>query len=241
MEISIAVCDDLPEERVGLAQMIRACCQERQVAVRLHLFSSGEELLCAFRSGRFHIIFLDIYMAGLSGMEAAHQIRERDRECALIFATTSHDYGIESFEVQASDYLLKPFQQQDVDHALEWCLEHLPGEYRCLSVCSKWEQVEIPLRSVEYIEIRGHQAHIHTDESVITARRGMDELEEELSGSDFLRCHRSFLVNLNHIGGLEGSAFRMDCGDRIPIGSSSAAWVREQFISWTFVKTWRRP
>lgn len=240
MEIRIAVCDDLPEERVGLAQIIRSYCQSCQINAKLHLFSSGEEFLSTFRPGQFHIAFLDIYMSGLSGMDTARKIREQDSECALIFATTSHDHGIESFEVQASDYLVKPFQPQDVDDALEWCLEHMPEEYRCLSICSKWEQIEVPLRSIHYIEIRGHQAYIHSDKEVVVTRRGMDELEAEIACADFLRCHRSYLVNMNHVHGLAGNTFCMDSGDVVPIGSTSSAWAREQFIGWTFVKTWGR-
>lgn len=240
MEVCIAVCDDLSEERVALAQMIRSCCQAREVDAKLHLFSSGEELLDAFRPGRFPIVFLDIFMDGLSGIDTARQLRRRDGQCSLVFATTSLDHGMESFEVQASDYLVKPFRLQDVDGALAWCLTHMPENCRCLSVCSKWEQVEIPLWSVEYIEIRGHQAYIHTEERVIVARRGMGELEAEIANDNFLRCHRSFLVNMSHVDGLERNAFRMDSGDLVPIGSTGAAGVREQFIRWAFVHTWEK-
>lgn len=240
MDVFIAICDDLPEERAQLAQMIRACCQKRRIDDKLHLFSSGEDLLASFRPGRFHMVFLDIYMGGLSGMDAARKIRDQDAVCALVFATTSYDHGIESFEVQASDYLVKPFSLQDVDDALDWCLANMPEEFRCLSVCSRWEQVEIPLRSIRYVEISGHQAHIHTDGQTVVTRRKMDELEAEIASEDFLRCHRSFLVNMNHAHSLEGNAFRMKTGELVPVGSTSAAWVRERFINWTFVKTWRR-
>lgn len=240
MDVVIAICDDLPEERATLAQMVRACCQKRQINGKLHLFSSGNDLLASFKPGRFHMVFLDIYMAGLSGMETAHKIRERDQICALIFATTSHEHGIESFEVRASDYLVKPFCLQDVDDALEWCLSNMPEEFRCLSVCSRWEQVEIPLGSIRNVEIRDHQAHIFTESDVIVTRRGMDELEAEINSEDFLRCHRSFLINMNHAHNLEGNAFRMKGGELIPIGSTSATWARERFINWTFLKTWRQ-
>lgn len=240
MDVVIAICDDLPEERATLAQMVRACCQKRQINEKIHLFSSGEDLLASFRPGRFHMVFLDIYMAGLSGMETARKIRHQDAVCALIFATTSYEHGIESFEVRASDYLVKPFNLQDVDDALEWCISNMPEEYRCLSVCSRWEQVEIPLRSIHYIEIRDHQAHIFTEDDTVVTRRGMDELENEIASEDFLRCHRSFLINMNHAHNIEGNAFRMKNGELIPIGSTSASWARERFINWTFLKTWRQ-
>ena len=236
MELSIAVCDDLPEERASLARMLRACCQERGLRSRLTLFSSGDELLEAFHPNRFHILLLDIYMDGLSGMHTARRIRKLDRSCSIVFATTSQSHGMESFEVQASDYLVKPFSQQEVGDALDRCLEQQRERLRCLQVLSGWTQREIPLQTLEYIEIRGHQAQLHAGEQVVVARRGLDELETEIGSADFLRCHRSFLVNMNYIRRMEGGCFQMASGAVVPIGSTGAARVREQFMDWAFLK-----
>lgn len=238
MQVSVLVCDDLPEEQAKLGQMIRVYAEKRGVAVGLAFFSGGAELLDAFRPGRFQILFLDIYMPGLSGMEAARQIRKLDTGCAIVFSTTSQDSGIESFEVQASDYLVKPFRQEDVDSALDWCLEHLPESPRYLTVQSERESVSIPIQSLEYIEITGHLANLHAGRQIVTAHRGLGELQTAIGSSDFLRCHRSFLVNMNHIQKTEGNSFRMDSGDLVPISSSDTAQIRERFMDWTFVKVW---
>lgn len=236
--ISAAICDDLPEERAALSGMVRAALEERGLTGKLRLFSSGDELVHVFRPGMLQIIFLDIYMPGLSGLDAARAIRQKDRAAAIIFATTSEDHGMESFDVQASDYLVKPFQQADVAAALDWCIEHMPDSARCLTVSSNWESMELPLQSIRYIEILGHQAHIHTERDDIVARRGLDDLEAAIDSPDFLRCHRSYLVNMNHVLGLEGSDFRMNGGDLVPISSANAAKVRSRFIDWTYLKAW---
>lgn len=240
MQVSILVCDDLPEERAKLGKMIRAYGEKRGVSVQLHFFSGGAELLDAYRPGKFQILFLDIYMPGLSGMETAKQIRKLDADCAIIFSTTSQDSGIESFEVQASDYLVKPFRQEDVDGALDWCLEHQSEAPRCLTVHREGEQVSIPIQSIVYIEITGHLANLHADGQVVTAHRGLGELQSAIGSQDFLRCHRSFLVNMNHIQRVEGNSFQMDNGDLVPIGTAGAAQIREQFMDWTFIKAWER-
>ena len=239
MELSIAVCDDLREERASLAKMIRACCQQRGINFRLRLFSSGEELLSVLqRPERFHILFLDIYMPGLSGVELARQLRRIDRSCALIFATTSTDHGLESFEVEATDYLVKPIRQEDVDRAMDWFLEHVPQELLPLSIYAEGERMDIPLASIRYIEILGHHAHIHTGARDVVVRRGMDDLAAAIGSEDFLRCHRSYLVNLNYVRGIEGSDFRLTDGSLVPIRTGDLPNLRGQFVNWTYKKAW---
>ena len=241
MEWHVAVCDDLEEERASLARMVRASFQRRELPIRISLFSSGEELLGAYRQwGQFHILFLDIYMPGTSGVEAARQIRAIDEGVALLFVTTSQDHGLDSFEVQASDYLVKPVRAEDVDRALDWCIRNMPESLRCLTVSVEGEEQEIPLYDIRSIEVLGHSCHIHTSGREVVVRRGLDVLEEEIDSRDFLRCHRSFLVNLEHVQGIEGSDFRMRDGTLVPISLGNLNRVRERFLDWSFIKAWER-
>ena len=119
-ELRMAVCDDLEEERVQLARMARSYAQRRGLSMELRLFASGNELLDAARRPDFcHVLFLDIFMPGLSGLDAARQLRAAGCMASIVFATTSQDYGVMSFDVQAADYLVKPFRQEDVDRTLD--------------------------------------------------------------------------------------------------------------------------
>jgi len=240
MELSIAICDDLPEERVCLTRMVEPFFRERQEGCRLSVFSSGEELLSRLRPGLFQILFLDIYMPGLSGMETARRVRQTDRDCAIVFATTSHEHGLDSYEVRAADYLVKPFCREDVYEALEWCLSRYAQSAHCLQVLSEWEQTDIPLSSLCYIEIQGHQAQLHTRDGMVSIRRSLDDLENAIHSPDFLRCHRSFLVNMNYITGLKGRDLCLEDGTLIPIGPRSAAQVKRTFSDWLFARDWGR-
>ena len=238
-EFSIAICDDLESERISLARMVQSYARERGISVRLRLFSSGEGLLEALRTSEdIRLLFLDIYMPGLSGLDTARRIRSAGIQLSIIFATTSQDHGLESFEVQASDYLVKPFRADEVSACLDWYFSHIPEPMRLLSVYSQGEWQQIPLASIYYIDVYGHQSRIHTCRSVITARRGLDDLEAAVDSRDFLRCHRSFLVNLNHVEGMEDGNFRLEDRTLIPISSTNAARVRSQFIDWTYMKAW---
>lgn len=238
-EFSIAICDDLEAERISLARMIQAYARGHGLSVRLRLYASGESLLAALHGPEpIHLLFLDIYMPGLSGVETARRLRSSGSDLSIIFATTSQDHGLDSFEVQASDYLVKPFREEDVTACLDWFFAHMPEPLRLLSVYSEGEWQQLPLMSIYYIDVYGHQSRIHTSRGVVVARRGLDDLESAIDSRDFLRCHRSFLVNLNHVEGVEGNDFHMKDRTLVPISSANAARIRSQFIDWTYMKAW---
>lgn len=156
-EFSIAICDDLEAERISLARMIQAYARGHGLSVRLRLYASGESLLAALHGPEpIHLLFLDIYMPGLSGVETARRIRSSGSDLSIIFATTSQDHGLDSFEVQASDYLVKPFREEDVTACLDWFFAHMPEPLRLLSVYSEGEWQQLPLMSIYYIDVYGH-------------------------------------------------------------------------------------
>ena len=234
-ELWVAICDDLEDERRALAQMVRGYARRRGRTVRFRFFASGDELLASSQQLRTcQILFLDIYMPGLSGVETARRLRD----AAIVFATTSIDHGLDSFDVWAADYLTKPFREEEIDRALDWCLEHLPEPMRVLSVYFEGETQEFPLSSIRYLEVFGHRTHIHTLQKIVVVRRGLDDLETAIDSPDFLRCHRSFLVNMNHVMGLEGSNFRMSDKALVPISIAHQQRVRSAFIDWTYRKAW---
>ena len=237
--LQIAICDDLEEERVILSRMLRNYARRQGLSLQVHFFVSGEELLQSVRrANACQVLFLDIYMPGISGVETARRLRAAGYGASIVFATTSTDHGVDSFEVRASDYLVKPFRQEEVDRALDWCLEHMPEPLRSLSVYAEGETQEFPLASVLYIEVLGHQSHIHTLRQTVVVRKSLDDLERAVDSPDFFRCHRSFLVNLNHAERIESSDFLMSDGARIPISSANLPRARDTFLDWVYRKAW---
>lgn len=107
----IAIVDDLETERAQLktrlARQLRLCGAEAELLE----FESGENFLAAEKEQRFTAAFLDIYMHGMSGMDAAKELRKTDADCLLVFTTTSTDHALEGFQVRALHYLVKPFSE----------------------------------------------------------------------------------------------------------------------------------
>ena len=107
-----------------------------------------------------------------------------------------------------------------------------------LPVYSEGEWQNLILSQIRYIDVYGHQCRIHTPRGMVVTRRGLDDLEAAIDSRDFLRCHRSYLVNLNHVEGIEGNDFRMDDQTLVPISTANVNKIRGQFIDWTYVKAW---
>ena len=239
MRLSVMICEDLEEERMALARMVRTVCRSRGIDLELELSSSGEELLDRFRFRRWDILFLDIYMNKISGIQAAKVIRGQDQTCALIFATTSREHGLLSYELQVTDYLLKPFTQADVEGTMDWLLLEREEQFQTITIRSEWQEEQILVRDIRYIEAIRHSAELHlTDDRVKRTRKGLQELENELGEGSFLRCHRSFLVNLDHVAAIDQGDFRMKNGDRVPISAKRAVEVKHAFFDWSLEKNW---
>lgn len=118
--MKIAIVDDLELDAEQLSHLILSYMKEHRIPAAVpEIFSNGETFLASFTAGSFDIVFLDIYMDGLSGMETARKIRALDASCRIVFVTTSPDFAVDSYDVNAAFYLLKPVTMERVSKALE--------------------------------------------------------------------------------------------------------------------------
>ena len=115
----IAIVDDLKTERALLKERLSQQLALRGAEADILGFESGEAFLAAEKERRFSAAFLDIYMEGLSGMDAAKELRKTDTDCLLIFTTTSTDHALEGFQVRALHYLVKPFSEEELSGLLK--------------------------------------------------------------------------------------------------------------------------
>ena len=235
----IGICDDLISDRIHLGELVSAYYGTRGIHVDIDEFESGEELMDAFTEGKYQIIFLDVYMGALSGVQAARAIRETDPACSLIFTTTSPDHAIDSYEVHASDYLLKPFGAREVEEALAWCSESMEEQLRGIALKSGEADGTVLLKDIVYIGSAGKGAEVHTaGGEKLTTEKNLTDMEKEIDDVDFLRCHKGFLVNLNHIKRPENGVFIMDTGESVPISADNHERIRHAFFDWAFKRAW---
>ena len=214
--VSIAVCDDELLEGLKISARIRSLMEEMGISCCVERFGSGEELLKALE--RFDIIFLDILMAGMNGMETAKRCRELAFEKTLIFFTSSRSYVWDAYDVEAFHYLVKPVEDEKLKTVLRRAVKREQcacGDY--IVVSRERQRRKIFLDSVWYFEIKGRQIDVHQEKGVFTYYEQIGLLEKQLEGKGFFRCHKSYLINLKHVEVYNRQEAILENGERIII------------------------
>ena len=184
--------------------------------IRLRTFLSGEELLNY--DGQIDILFLDIQMNGMDGMETARKLRADKFRGFLIFITVLKEMVFQSFEVQAYDYLVKPVEEKQFERTMERLLASMQsvGEDSLL-VQKGYEGRIIRKDEIVFCEIIDRKIYLNlVSDEVLDYYERIENLETKLGGH-FFRCHRSYLINLKHLKGYKNGTAYMDNGKEVPV------------------------
>lgn len=213
--LSIAVCDDIIPECADLARQISDLLQNREIPVILKRFYSGKELLTTAEA--FDILFLDIKMPGLNGMDLAKALREKGQNFILIFITAVREYVFEAYEVEAFHYLIKPVKKQKLEQVLFRAIEKTRVRHTAdfILVSSQRNARKIWLKDIVYIEAMGRTVKIQCIQDMVETYEQIGILEDKLKEKDFFRCHKGFLINLRFVDTFNRTQIRMENGDTV--------------------------
>lgn len=242
--MNIAILDDLASDRSMASSCLLTYFSKHaaQGPVTIKEYESGEAFLKTFTAGFFQFIFLDYYMDGISGMETARQIRSTDQNVILIFITTSRDYAIDGYKVKASGYLVKPFQECELEEILDLIDINRLRDEEFIELDMGSKPVKLLLHDIIYCDITGHYVQVHTQNmGVFKLRMSFSRLTKLLSAYDnFLPCYRGCIINLGKVQKLDQLNFLMENGERIPFRKKEQALVTEQYTDFLFEKV-RKP
>lgn len=212
----IAVCDDEVMECSRMATKIRGILDEMEVPCTIRQFYGGRELLQS--SETFDIIFLDIIMDGLDGMRTARLVREKAFDKLLVFISASRDYVFDAYDVEAFQYLLKPVEDKKLKSVLRKAVRKTEERSQAFIIVSRERQKKkLFLDDIYYFEIRGRMIDAHGRGGIFSYYEQIGLLERELQGKGFVRCHKSYLVNLKYVDVYNRQELVLDNGERIAI------------------------
>ena len=220
--IRIAICDDSPAFLKQTKSIIDLWDVPSSLRISTELFESGDALLAAHSKSPFDIILLDVVMPLLNGIEAARELRQRDKTTKIVFLTSSSEYAIESYSVKASNYLLKPLNA----YCLFACLDELIGEIQSVAKRIVVRGIDashrVTLSDIEYVEAQRKHVVLHLKGNrIIESPEPLYTFENLLILEDgFFKCHRSYIVNIHRIDNYTPSEIVMESGNRIPIARS---------------------
>lgn len=215
--IKFAICDDEPAMARELAGYLARYLEEHEVtAYSVSNFSSGRALLEA--ADGFDVIFLDIQMEEPDGMETARLLRGQGNHSLLVFVTVLMELVFDAFQVEAYDYLTKPLDAARFARTMDRVLQTLEQRTAASIVIQQGSGCEVvPLSDVVYCEVLGRKVYLHKADGTITGYYDrLEQLERRVDGR-FFRCHRSYLVNLDHVRGCQAGQVLLSQGERIPV------------------------
>lgn len=238
--LRIAIVDDLALDRQRLAEDISRWTDEQHLPFDSlpDQFGSGEEFLKDFSAGKYDIIFLDIYMNGMNGMETARQIRETDASCRLIFTTTTSDFAVDSYEVDSSWYLVKPYSYEKLSDALARCDAFWKEQNQFLLVPGKKGDEKLPLHQIAWTEYVNRKIRVHFKNGQETQvyMRQKDFCELLLLYPYFCDCMKGLIVNFEAVKKLADDCFLLESGEKIPISRLKYKSVREKYLEYAYAQ-----
>ncbi len=225
----IAIVDDRREDRNRLAALLRlqSVWPEPQTVVTMQ-FASGEGFLAAHSTGTYDMVFLDIFMDGMSGIETAQQLRRRDACIRLIFLTTSNEFACESYQVRADGYLLKPCSEQALGALLaRLCTPEPKRAYLTLP-----DGRLLAPGMIRYTTFAGHYVTVFLSNGQSLRVRMTQSAFAALllPQGEFVACNQGSLVNLRYVEKLEPDRFRMKHGGFVPVSRRKAAEVKKLYF-----------
>ncbi|MEG0988390.1 MAG: LytTR family DNA-binding domain-containing protein [Clostridium sp.] len=229
-----AVCDDRPEDRETIGKHLMDYAVKNKIENELSFYESGEELLLALKKTSFQIIFMDIYMHELNGIDVAREIRRYDKSVQIIFITNSPDHAISSYEVHALYYIMKPVSYSKIEKVLSLCQFETVQAGRQIEVPVEKVLTPVKLSEIIYADVFNKRLTLHTTYGVMDTRMSLENFETLLGGVPFLRCHRSFVVNMDFIADIEEDAFLLTNGECVPISRPSKTSAVKTYNEYVF-------
>lgn len=225
----IAIVDDDPRDSGQLSECVEEYFRRNATAVMIRVFNDGLDFI---RSPDNHdIVFLDIRMNRLDGLDAARILRKINHETILIFVTNMAQFAIKGYEVDALDFIVKPATQASIDYVLDKAMRRLDGvaNVTC-SIKTPEGTVNLSANDITYVEVFDHNLVYHTVRGEYSVRGRLADVAEKLDPARFVLCNRSFIVNLRHVSSVT-STYLLIGNTRISVSQSHRKELMQRFSS----------
>lgn len=226
----IAICEDDPNMQQRLSDSIADWAASRKAQIDVLCYPSAEAFIIAWPEISFDLAFLDIQMKTMTGIELAEYIRKTDKNMLIVFVTSFSQYVLKGYDVNALHYLIKPLSPAKLLPILD--KSHTIWRSRqnaVLLVANGTGQMKLPFDDIYCIAMFSHIAHVQTEGSSYELRKTADELTGLLP-EYFIRCHRSYIVNLFKADCVYKDSLLLSNGKNLPISRSQSKAVNDAFL-----------
>ena len=233
--MKIAICEDQAVQVNLLNNKIKKWDNDYDIEVTINNFTTAESFLFEWEDyDKYDIIFLDIKLGKISGVELSNIIREKNKNVDIVFVTGFFKYALHGYKVGALQYLMKPIKISDLYFCLNKTQERISNKndkYMMILETPK-KYIKLNCNEIHYCIMFSPYIDIHTSSEKITVRKKISELEREIPSKYFIRCHRSYIVNLKYVKSITKDSVVLESGIRIPISRGRYKDINDTFINY---------
>lgn len=229
--VKIAICEDDIVQLGHLKDMIERCSLDMDFEIAL--FASGEELAAAYEKGRrFEILFLDMRLKDLDGIQTAEIIRQYGGSCSIIITTSVLEYAIDGYRINALDFLLKPIAQDKLENALLRAVHLVQAkEDPTYTIETRDNTIVLKAADILYVESNGRKVRIHCDEETHVSHDSLKDVQNKLLHKGFVRISRYYLVNLRKIKKINTDHVLLAGGGSLYTGESYRKELKKKYMT----------
>jgi DNA-binding LytR/AlgR family response regulator len=236
--MKIAICDDDAQDLQRIESAVCEFLFLKQNDSAVYTFLSGDSLLLsAEKHGSFDLVFLDILMPGSNGMEVAAEIRKKSDACRIVFLTSSPEFAVDSYRVNAFYYLLKDCSKDEIQTLLGRALTEINQDNsECLLIREKGKLTRVLIRTIVFLESINHTICFHLSGGQTVSCLGtLGEYQDLLADKRFIRCHKSFIVNMSFVASISGKEFVLEDNQMVPISRNIYQQAKDAYLDYIFV------
>lgn len=242
--LHIAICDDQEQSLLDAQKSLEDYLSERgNIPAEISAFTASADLESALEQNKIpDILILDICMPGSSGINIAKELREKNSAAKIIFITSSKDWAVEAFSLNATHYLIKPFSRTEFADAMDRAMKSFMGNRsdskRIMINCGQGLMHTVSVDDIIYIESIGYQRHVHTTgEHLVEVKKTLTQFLAELEGlspGQFISPYRGYIINLNYVRTVSPRQIEMHDGAKILIKTGDYNKIKRIYFDFVF-------
>ena len=228
MNLNVCIVEDSKVDSDVMKTVLKNYFEDKHFNYSIKTYDTGVEFFDDYKDGYIcpTTLFIRIVLPNSNGLDICKKLREDGFMGDIVFVTDKPEYAIDAFSVDARGYILKPYSPQHVFEVLDRVTSF--SSLQTIAIKIGRQFIKVPIFGIMYIESCAHDCVFHCRQgSVYTSRCKLDDVQADINNSKFIRCHKSYLVNMNYVQSISPNEFIMSDGSAIPITKKDSVMIKD--------------
>lgn len=227
----IAICEDESFQMKQIMTQVERYGKAKNISLNIKAFDCAELFLNHFKEA-YDLVFLDIHLPGIDGIQLAKKIREQSHRTKIVFLTAHENFWPEGYKVLASRFLIKPITDESLYLEIEEVMDQLIEQTPFVLASQDKRVAKVAVEDIFYLEIAGRKVNRYTKDEVYVSSKSLAQFKKELEHHHFAQTHSSYLVNLKHVKLVGKDSVTLTNGQEVYISLRKYKQFKEKFMEY---------